>query len=74
MSPAERDRITTRRFAQWGRHLARGHATPLLTVGLGHDERGGEIVLCLREDVTDREVIEVLTAVLRDLTAKGVRK
>lgn len=42
--------ITRERLDRWAERLAGEHATPAVLVGVGHDHREGNLVLCVTED------------------------
>ena len=43
--------ITRERLAIWEKRLAREHATPMVLIGVGHDQRHGQPVLITTEDM-----------------------
>lgn len=56
------DAITAERLEVWRRELAGQHATPLLLMGVGHNEKSGQITICTLRDVD----ADTLLALLRD--------
>jgi len=43
MTKDEIEKINRECLARWAQQLADGHSTPLLVIGIGHDERAGEL-------------------------------
>lgn len=48
------DKITQERLGSWRERLREAHATPLVLIGVGHEHKSGELVLCVPEGVDDR--------------------
>jgi hypothetical protein len=59
--------ITQDRLAQWALRLETSHATPVLLVGVGHDHVSGQIVICVTEERTDKEILALLKKAVREL-------
>ncbi len=55
--------ICETRLEGWGRKLVSDMATPLILIGIGHEEMSGTLVLCTVEDTMMRN--ELLVAFLR---------
>lgn len=62
--------ITRDRLWKWGAKLDLEHATPVILVGVGHDQNSGQTVVCIPEDVTDEQLCGFLRAVLKELEGK----
>jgi hypothetical protein len=59
MSRVPVEAITNERLAKWIKHLGNEHATPLLLVGIGHDEKSGQVVICaVDEPETDPDFLK----------------
>ncbi len=54
------EEITRKRLAGWERRLSESHATPLVMIGVSHDQKSGQIVLCLPEGVDDELLVSSL--------------
>lgn len=55
--------ITIHRLQRWSLKLRADHATPLCLVGVGHDHKLGQLVVCVPEEFTNFDIIEILKAV-----------
>ena len=71
MSPERVTEITAERLSRWGNYLAAKHATPLLVLGMGHDERRGTVEVCIPADVPLPDVLVAIRAALRILERQG---
>lgn len=60
--------ICQERFRGWTAKLAQSHATPLIAVGVGHDEQNGQIVVCVVDDPSMTN--EVIAGFLRSAVAQ----
>ena len=58
------------RLAMWTDDLVGDHATPLLLLGIGHDDRSGNISICTVEEM-DRDKITVFLAQALDRLMDG---
>ncbi len=45
--------IGKERLASWLEQVVSNHATPIMLVSCGHDERLGELHICVTEDMPD---------------------
>ena len=60
-------KITHERLCSWEKKFEGSHATTVLLIGVGHDHVYGQIVICVTEELTDREVILFLENALKQL-------
>lgn len=67
MNTATIRRITDSRLTGWADLLAREHATPALLVGIGHDHKSGDVVVCVCEEVPDEYIRAMLRLALKRL-------
>jgi len=67
MRTDEIETIGRDRLEGWRKRLVDEHSTPILLVGVGHDHRTGQIVLCIPEEMTDVEVMHFLEGALNML-------
>ena len=65
MDPIEIEAICRDRLGRWTKGLVEQHATPILLVGIGHDQQEGKIVICTVGEITDNEIILLLQGALR---------
>lgn len=56
--------ICTERLGRWQKGLIEQHATPVLLVSVGHDEKKGQIVLSTTEEMQYEEIILFLEGAL----------
>jgi hypothetical protein len=61
------DGITAERLASWRDRLKEENATPMVLIGVGHDHKSGQIVLCVPEGVDDDLLIGSLAYALNAL-------
>ena len=66
--------ITKGRLKGWARRLAQEHATPIVLVGVGHDEKQGQLVVLTVEDMDDEMLAGSLAFALEQLKPGMVRK
>ncbi len=64
MVPVEE--ITEERLARWKVKMKDAHATPLMLIGVGHDHKRGEFVICTLDEP------ELSKEFLRGLLVKAV--
>jgi len=57
------EKITAERLEKWKVHFAREHATPLVLIGIGHDENSGGLVTCMVEGVPACQLAIILMQV-----------
>jgi len=65
--PVPVEEITKQRLEGWAQILKDQHATPLLLVGVGHDENIGRLAICVPEDIPQVTLIAVLREMLEVL-------
>lgn len=61
------EKITKERLAGWANRLKEEHSTPLLLIAIGHDEKAGQLTICVPEGVEDDLLIGSLLYVLESL-------
>lgn len=57
--------ICDQRLRRWKTRLAYEHATPVLLVSVGHDDKLGQIVICTTEEMSNFEISLLLKEALR---------
>jgi len=67
MNNTQIDSISKQRLYSWRQRLNESHATPILLLGVGHDHKNGQIVICVTEDRSDSEIILFLEKALKEL-------
>ena len=55
------------RLAMWTDDLVGDHATPVLLVGIGHDHRSGEVVICTVQEMDQEKITLFLARALEKL-------
>jgi hypothetical protein len=68
------EKITEERLARWKRRMKESHATPIVLMGVGHDHKCGEIVVCIPEDVDNALVLATLCFAVEQLAPGTIRK
>lgn len=63
MTRVDTEAITRERLARWAERLRERHATPLVLVGVGHDERSGQVTVVAVDEAEVPD--EVVAACLR---------
>lgn len=63
----EIETICKDRLGEWQHSLVQEHSTPILLVGVGHDESKGHVVLCIPKELSDDEVMQFLQGALNML-------
>jgi len=63
--------ITDERLDDWKAKLRQSNATPLALIGVGHDHKSGELVVCIPENIDGRYIADILLGVARKLKAGG---
>lgn len=61
------DKITSERLNEWRDRLREEHATPLVLLGVGHEHKSGQLVLCVPEGVDDDLLIGSLLFALESI-------
>lgn len=74
MDSEEIKAICDERLGSWTNRLVGEHATPILLVGVGHDHKKGDLVLCTLEDLDDMELLLFLQGAVHKLEAQVIRR
>ena len=64
MEKTEIETVCRDRLGGWTKRLVEEHSTPILLVGVGHDHKKGQVVLCMPEEMSDQEVMHFLQGAL----------
>jgi hypothetical protein len=48
--PVPVEQITKDRLDKWAQRLSESHATPMMLLGVGHDQHKGTLVVCTLEE------------------------
>lgn len=67
MNPDEIEDICSVRLEGWTKRLTQEHSTPVLLLGVGHDHKKGQLVICTTEEMTDRDIQLFLEGALMQL-------
>lgn len=65
MVPTEQ--ITKERLDSWRARMKESNATPVLLVGVGHDQTSGQLVICTVEDIANDYLRSLLVFALQEL-------
>lgn len=65
MVPTEQ--ITKERLDSWKARMKESNATPVLLVGVGHDQTSGQLVICTVEDIANDYLRSLLVFALQEL-------
>ncbi len=65
MTERECFRICRERLEGWRDNLVKEHTTPLLLIGVGHDDQAGHATLLTTEDVSHENLLAVVRGTLR---------
>jgi len=57
MDEAELTQICQSRLARWQKRLVQEHATPVLLLGVGHDDQSGKVVVLTLEEMSDSDIL-----------------
>ena len=63
--------ITKQRFDGWQKRLSEEHATPIILIGVGHEHKSGQLVICVPEGVDDELLVGALRFALASLLQSG---
>jgi len=74
MTQEERDKINAERLTDWGIELAHSHSTAALMVGVGHDERSGELHVCVPANLPTQVLIGFLERALVNMRRGDYRR
>ena len=58
------EQIWCERIPSWAAKLQSEHATPVILIGVGHDHKSGQLVICVPEDFTDSIIMDLLDAAI----------
>jgi hypothetical protein len=72
--PVNVRKINHERLGRWEKRLTENHSTPVVLVGVGHDQVKGRVFILTTEERTDEEVIVFLREALRQLEADHIQK
>lgn len=72
--PVNVRKINHERLGRWEKRLNENHSTPVVLVGVGHDQVKGRVFIATTEDRTDEETILFLREALRQLETNHIRK
>ena len=67
MTPEEIKAICIQRLGSWTSRLTENHATPVVLVGVGHDHKGGQVVICTAEEMSRKDIIAFLAVTVNKL-------
>jgi len=57
--------ICAERLERWRERLVQEHATPFLLLGLGHDQKSGQVVVVTTEGMTDEQTVMFVAGTLK---------
>lgn len=72
MNDEEIRAICTKRLGRWQQALEHEHATPLVLIGVGHDDKKGQLVISITQEMPLADIILFLEGALRIIRAEGV--
>lgn len=72
--PVNVRKINHERLGRWEKRLNENHSTPVVIVGVGHDQVKGRVFILTTEDRTDEETILFLREALRQLESDHIQK
>lgn len=67
MDTEEIKEVCEDRLVRWKARLCQEHATPMFLLGVGHDQKSGQIILCTVEEMPLDVIKEFLKEALRML-------
>ena len=67
MTPERVAHINAERLSSWANILLQHHATPAVLIGIGHDDRSGEIRIITCEELPDDFVLQMLRFAIAQL-------
>ncbi len=71
MTREEINKICDQRLALWTIKMIQEHATPLLMIGIGHDQSSGKVSIYTVEDMADEHIIQALQFALGELIRRS---
>lgn len=63
--------ICDTRMAEWAKQLAERNCTPVLVLGIGHNENAGEVHLFTMQDFSDEDVVMFLAFAQREIRRRS---
>jgi hypothetical protein len=72
--PVNVRKINHERLGRWEKRLNENHSTPVVLVGVGHDQVKGRVFILTTEERTNEEVIIFLREALRQLEGDQIQK
>jgi hypothetical protein len=72
LKPLEVLSITQERLGEWGKGLKEANCTPILLIGVSHGEGGGEPHIFIPEELSARQVSDLLSMVGLDIKRKAL--
>lgn len=66
--------ICDERLGRWKVQMIRRHSTPLILMGIGHDQKLGELTILCTEDRTDEELLVFLEGAVNQLKEQMAQK
>jgi hypothetical protein len=52
--------ICNERLSRWADRLVSEHATPIILIGVSHDHKSGQLVLCTTEEMSNADIRALL--------------
>lgn len=66
MNNSKIQEISCERLQRWTFKLFSEHSTPAILIGIGHDHKSGQITVCVPENFSNDDIINILElAILR---------
>jgi len=65
--PVNVRKINHERLGRWEKRLNENNSTPILLVGIGHQQVQGQVMILTTEDRTNTEIVIILKEALRQL-------
>lgn len=62
--------ICSERMGEWAKELAEHEATPMLVVGVGHNENSGSVHVFTCDQFTDEDILKLLVFALREINRR----
>lgn len=59
------NKINVERLTRWKDRLNEQHSTPIMLLGVGHDQKEGQLVVLVTEERTDAEILLFMEEALR---------
>jgi hypothetical protein len=68
MNQVEIEKICRDRLDRWIQNLVKEHATPVVLVGVGHDDQSGKVVICTTEEMSQEDIGLFLVGAIKELS------